>query len=132
MSKYSKKLKDAAYKKHTKETNRKFAAKKKQSMSQFEIDNASTKTTFLEWLDKCGKDLGVYVYSKNNIVLSCCGSDGPTIKEYSIDGVPYNNPEAIDKWLEDNGLYESFESMTGYYNAPSIRYLDWFNNKYNK
>lgn len=127
MSKYSKKLKDIEYKRKNKRLNKEKAIIKKQLLYQSTINDKSTKNTFLKWLDECGRDLGVFEYSKNNVVLSCSGSDGPTIGENSIDGVPYNNPEALDKWLEEEGLYEPFDNeFVEYNNPPSTKYLDWF------
>lgn len=132
-SKYSRDLKKKKLLKQQKELNKERELNKKNSVSSSNIDNRSTKDTFLEWLDKCGNDLCVYEYSRNNIILSCAGSDGPTIHNDNIDKVPFNKPEAIDKYLEDEGLYEPFESEFVTYNNPSkVRYVDWFNRKYRK
>ena len=126
MSKYSKHLKDKEYRKMTKEINRKSSRK---FLKSSDIDNRSTINTFQEWCDECTKGQLFFVAD----VLSILGSDGPDVTCDKLDTVPFNQPVAIDAFLEEEGYYESCDVLLGkeHYNAPKVHYLEWFNKKFN-
>ena len=131
MSSFKKKKEKEELRKKNKALNKAAALKEKQLMSQEKVNVRSTRETFLSWLAECGRDLGTFSYSKSETVLSCNGSDGPTIKKDSIGGIPFNKPESLDRWLEKEGLYEPFDSEWVLYNNPPIvRYIDWFNKNF--
>ena len=81
----------------------------------------STLDTFSKWLKECGN--GLFIYYD---VLSCCGSDGPDIYEDSLDGLPFNCPEAIEEYLIEEGYYEKqIVNIDQEYNPPTVHYIDW-------
>lgn len=94
---------------------------------KYKEDNRSTKDTFIQWLTECGNDLMSY-----SGVLSCCGSDGPSIKENKVGNAHYNKPEEIENFLIEYGYYEKQTVMLSVpYTPPSVHYLEWFNKKFN-
>ena len=88
------------------------------------INEKSTRETFLRWLDECGNDLFDY-----DGILSCSGSDGPDIHKDNLDGVPFNQPEEIEKLLNRERIYEGGKVIMGTtdYNPPTVHYVDWLN-----
>lgn len=125
MSKYSKHMKDKAYRKMTKEVNRKSSRK---FLNSSDIDNRSTIDTFLQWCKECTDG---QVYYQDG-VLSILGSDGVDITDTKLGDAPFNNPGAVDQVLEDEGYYETGDVMCGmaHYDAPAVHYLEWFNKKF--
>ena len=93
MSKYSKHMKDKAYRKMTKEVNRK-SSKKFQNSS--DIDNRSNLRTFIKWCEECGDELGVI----EGGILSIAGSDGIDVTSSRIGGAAINRPAEIEQELE--------------------------------
>ena len=129
MSKYSKHLKDKAIRKIHRDFNRESAKKMKSVMKLSKIDGRSTLNTFLEWCDECTNNQ-LFIIAD---VLSTLGSDGPDVTNDKLDTVPFNQPAAIDDFLEEEGYYESQDVMCGdaHYTAPKVHYLEWFNKKFN-
>ena len=84
----------------------------------------STRDTFLKWLEECGNDLMDY-----DGLLSCSGSDGPTISKDNLDGIPFNCPEAIEEYLIEEEYYVKQMVIMGTteYNPPTVHYIDWLN-----
>ena len=103
--------------------------KKDKPIYSFEIDERSTKDTFLKWLRECGNDL--YDYSG---ILSCSGSDGPDITNEKVGRAHFNKPMEVEMFLISEDLYTSKKVMCDSvdYTAPSKHYIDWFNEKYGK
>ena len=126
MSKFSKHLKDRAYRKQTREVNR----LQNRGIQKFsEIDPRSTRETFDLWCEECGDDLGVY-----SGVLSIAGSDGITVTDTKVGDAPINNPAAVDQEFRKEMYYEEgWVNMHSYfYHPPKMTYLEWFNKKFNK
>jgi hypothetical protein len=126
MSKYSKHLKDKAYRKMTKEVNR---SKGKKVLKFSEIDGRSNLDTFEEWCASCSDELGVI----EGGILSIAGSDGIRVTDTKVGSAPINSPVAVDQELEAQGYYEEgpVNMDSYYYHKPKMTYLEWFNKKYN-
>lgn len=127
MSKYSKHLKDKAYRKMTREFNRKSS----RGIQKFsEIDSRSTKETFIQWCEECGDP---ELYDLDGI-LSIAGSDGLDITDTKVGKASFSNPAAVDYELQQNGYYddgEVFGAGNYFYHKPKMGYLEWFNKKFN-
>ena len=126
MSKYSKHLKDKAYRKMTKEVNRSV----KRGMKKFsEVDGRSNLDTFEQWCAECSYELGVI----EGGILSIAGSDGIRVTDTKVGSADINCPAAVDQELEAEGYYEDGPVNLGsyYYHKPKMTYLEWFNKKYN-
>lgn len=126
MSKYSKHMKDKAYRKMTKEVNRKSS---KKFLNSSDIDNRSNLRTFIKWCEECGDEL----YVDDHLgILSIAGSDGIDVTSSRIGGAAINRPAEIEQELEINGYYEEGPVCLGsyYYHKPKMTYLEWFNKKF--
>ncbi len=101
--------------------------KNKEKKSNYQVNNKSTRETFLKWLGECGNNLQYY-----SGVLSCCGSDGPDITKDKVGSAHFNIPEEVENYLQTEGLYEEQDVMCGEYHyiPPTIHYLDWFRGNY--
>lgn len=107
---------------------KKISKRDKKIKNIYEVDNRSSRDTFLKWLDECGNDLQYF-----SGVLSCCGSDGPEITLEKVGKAHFNMPEEIEDYLQDQGLYEKKKVMINTnYNPPTIHYIDWFKEKYSE
>ena len=126
MSKYSKHLKDKAYRKMTKEVNRTLG---KKVLKFSEIDGRSNLDTFEEWCASCSDELGVI----EGGILSIAGSDGIKVTDTKVGSAPINSPVAVDQELEAQGYYEEgpVNMDSYYYHKPKMTYLEWFNKKFN-
>jgi hypothetical protein len=126
MSKYSKHLKDKAYRKMTKEVNRTWG---KKVLKFSEIDGRSNLDTFEEWCAACSDELGVI----EGGILSIAGSDGIRVTDTKVGSAPINCPAAVDQELEAQGYYEEgpVNMDSYYYHKPKMTYLEWFNKKFN-
>lgn len=102
-------------------------AKKKKIKKNYQVNNKSTRETFLKWLKECGNDLQYF-----SGLLSCCGSDGPKITEEKVGKAHFNMPEEIEDYLQEQRLYEEMYVIMGstYYNPPIVHYLNWFKKNY--
>ena len=94
---------------------------------RYQIDERSTRETFDKWCEECGDELGEY-----SGVLSIAGSDGTVITDTRLGDAPFNNPEAVDQQLKDDGYYEDgWVNMNSYfYHKPKMSYLEWFRKNY--
>ena len=125
MSKYSKHLKDKAYRKMTKEVNR---SQGKKVLKFSEIDGRSNLDTFEEWCASCSDELGVI----EGGILSIAGSDGIRVTDTKVGSAPINSPVAVDQELEAQGYYDEgpVNMDSYYYHKPKMTYLEWFNKKF--
>lgn len=127
MSKYSKHMKEKAWRNQTRQLNRERAAAMKASMKSTDPDPRSTRKTFDQWCQECGDELGEY-----SGVLSIAGSDGITITDTKVGKAEFCYPEDVDAELESNGYYEEVDVNMGSYHylPPKMRYPEWFHRKY--
>lgn len=123
MSKYSKHMKDKAWRKQTRLLNRQQST----VMKSTDPDPRSTRKTFDQWCQECGDELGEY-----SGVLSIAGSDGITITDTKVGKAEFCYPKDVDAELERNGYYEEADvNMHSYhYHPPKMRYSEWFHKKY--
>lgn len=75
------------------------------------------KEIFSNWLEECGNGLNDYG-----------GPDG--VEDLFDKDFNFDNPEIVDKILNDGGYYENGYDDLGEYKAPSEHYLDWFRRNY--
>ena len=129
MSKYGKHLKNKEYLKQTRQVNRE-QSREKSLRTPSPVDDRSNWMTFSQWCEEC---TGGQLFAVAG-VLSILGSDGLDITSSKLGGAPFNEPAAIDAILEEWGYYKSGDVLCGeaHYDAPKVRYLEWFNQKFNK
>lgn len=123
MSKYSKHMKDKAWRKQNRLLNRQQSTVLKST----DPDSRSTRETFDQWCEKCGDQLG-----EISGVLSIAGSDGIRLTDTKVGKAEFCYPEDVDAELERNGYYEEADVNMGSYHyfPPKMRYSEWFHKKY--
>ncbi len=127
MSKYSKHLKDKAWRNQVRLVNRQFAAAHQKTSAQTIKMFESTRKTFDQWCEECGDELGECCG-----VLSIAGSDGIKITDTKVGKAEFCYPEDVDAELEREGYYEERDVNMGtyHYHPPKMKYSEWFYNVY--